>query len=302
MQQFAHRTTVAVLAPLLVAAACATDAVALPTGPVVQVGRAVLDDGTGTHYVTGGVGSPTFVLIHGWGCDHTVFRAQLQGLVERRRVLALDLPGHGRSELPSGPLTAAHFIAAVLAAMDAAEIDAAVLVGHSNGAPVAMAVAREAPERALAVVSLDGEIAPLFSVEQRRSMAAPFHDGDPHTLGRDVLRRMLRADMPPELADDLEARLAATAARTLRESLDAMCDPLLWRDQPVRVPVVFVGTAAPFWTAAWRQRAERVAPDLRWRTVDDAGHLLMLERPDVVDEELERLANELAGQPQRTRD
>ena len=46
------------------------------------------------------------MLVHGWCCDHTYFAPQFEHFVKKgRRVVAVDLRGHGRSDKPHQPYT-----------------------------------------------------------------------------------------------------------------------------------------------------------------------------------------------------
>lgn len=90
---------------------------------------------------------PAVVLIHGAGMDHTVWSLQSRYLAHHgRSVLAVDLPGHGRSGgAPLGTIAAmADWVAALLDAAGAAK---AVLAGHSMGALVALDAAARHPDR-----------------------------------------------------------------------------------------------------------------------------------------------------------
>src|SRR5256885_9237029 len=82
---------------------------------------------------------PTVVFLHGAGMDHTVWALQTRWFAHHgRNVLALDLPGHGRSAGP--PLrTIAEMAELVAAAATAAGAERLALVGHSMGALVALA-------------------------------------------------------------------------------------------------------------------------------------------------------------------
>jgi pimeloyl-ACP methyl ester carboxylesterase len=73
------------------------------------------------------------VFVHGTGMDHTVWVLPARFFARHQyNVLATDLPGHGRSEGPP-PDTIEHMSDEVVAAMDAAKIEKAALVGHSMG-------------------------------------------------------------------------------------------------------------------------------------------------------------------------
>ena len=90
---------------------------------------------------------PTVVFIHGVLGDHSVWAWQSRYLATHGwNVLAVDLPGHGRSggEAPASVEQAADFIAALL---DAAGVQKAALVGHSWGSLIALETAARLTER-----------------------------------------------------------------------------------------------------------------------------------------------------------
>lgn len=92
-------------------------------------------------------GRPTVVLTHGVLNAHKVWLRQARELAALGwNVLAPDLPGHGQSrgEPPATVEAAAGFL---LALLDAAGVDRAVLVGHSFGSLASLEAAARAPER-----------------------------------------------------------------------------------------------------------------------------------------------------------
>jgi len=92
-------------------------------------------------------GQPVVVFIHGAGMDHTVWALQTRYFAHHgRSVLALDLPGHGRS---SGALlqSIAAMASWIIQVLDEGRVQAAALVGHSMGALIALEVAAAAPTR-----------------------------------------------------------------------------------------------------------------------------------------------------------
>jgi pimeloyl-ACP methyl ester carboxylesterase len=99
-------------------------------------------------------GNDAIVFIHGAQNDHSVWTAQARSLAHQgHHVLAVDLPGHGRSAGPA--LAAVEDMAAwLLDLLDAAGIGRAVLAGHSMGSLIALEAASRAPGRvrALALV------------------------------------------------------------------------------------------------------------------------------------------------------
>lgn len=104
-------------------------------------------DGLRAHAATGGVTpdgtGPAMVLIHGAGMDSTVWQQQTRFLAHRGlQAIAVDLPGHGRSEGPPRK-TVADMAAWVHRFMDAAGVAPAHIAGHSMGSFIALELARQ---------------------------------------------------------------------------------------------------------------------------------------------------------------
>lgn len=90
---------------------------------------------------------PTIVFIHGAQNDHSVWGLQSRWFAHHGYgVLAVDLPGHGRS---AGPALASVEQMAdwLLALLDAAGVERALLAGHSMGSLVALEASHRAPGR-----------------------------------------------------------------------------------------------------------------------------------------------------------
>ena len=103
---------------------------------------------------------PAVVFIHGAEHDHCVWVLQSRYLAHHGRgVLAVDLPGHGRSQGP--PLESVETMADwVVAVLDAAGLKQAALVGHSMGSLIAIECAARYPER-ISRIALIGTAFPM---------------------------------------------------------------------------------------------------------------------------------------------
>ena len=103
---------------------------------------------------------PTLVFIHGAEHDHCVWVLQTRYLAHHGfGVLALDLPGHGRSD--GAPLDSVEKIADwIIAVLDAAGVSKATLIGHSMGSLVAIECAARHPHR-IAKIALVGTAFPM---------------------------------------------------------------------------------------------------------------------------------------------
>jgi pimeloyl-ACP methyl ester carboxylesterase len=112
-------------------------------------------DGHKVYAATGGrpfdAARPVVVFLHGAGCDHTVWQLPSRWFAwHGHSVLAVDLPGHGRSE--GAPLATIPDLARwVVHLLDAAGARTATLIGHSMGGAVALEAAAAMGERAAGI-------------------------------------------------------------------------------------------------------------------------------------------------------
>lgn len=90
---------------------------------------------------------PTAIFIHGAQNDHSVWALQTRYFAHHGfNVLAVDLPGHGRSK--GKALASVEAMAGwVLAVMDAVGVDKALMIGHSMGSLIALEASHMAPAR-----------------------------------------------------------------------------------------------------------------------------------------------------------
>src|SRR6185369_10589874 len=92
------------------------------------------------HYEDYGSGPEALIFIHGWACDLTFWRGQEPVYTNpNRRALLIDLPGHGLSDKPHRAYPIEFFARAIEAVMRDAQVERAVLIGHSLGGPIAYA-------------------------------------------------------------------------------------------------------------------------------------------------------------------
>lgn len=123
------------------------------------VAEQVQVDGRSVYYrrSVGGSGVPV-VHIHGFAISGSYLMPTARLLAGRWVNVVPDLPGYGRSERRDQVLDVPALAGALLAILDALNIERAVLVGNSMGCPIGLEVAHEAPERVhrLVLVSPQG--------------------------------------------------------------------------------------------------------------------------------------------------
>ena len=114
------------------------------------------------HVVIEGSG-PDVVMIHGVTDNSAVWAGIQRELAGVARTHAIDLPGHGLSDIPLSPLSVAAMADAVIAYMDMENIRGAVVVGNSLGGGVSLGIAARAKHRVRSVILL-GSIGTHFPI------------------------------------------------------------------------------------------------------------------------------------------
>ncbi len=118
-------------------------------------GYAAAKDGTSIFYTTFGKGRTALVFVHGWTCDHTYWRKQLDQFTGTHQVVALDLAGHGSSGLTRKHYTMERFGGDVAAVVEELNLDRVVLIGHSMGGPAIVEAAKQIPDQVVGLVGVD---------------------------------------------------------------------------------------------------------------------------------------------------
>ena len=106
-----------------------------------------------------GTGDP-IVALPGLGGTKVSFLPTVAALADEFRVIAVDLPGFGDSDKPIGaPYDARYFARAVVALLDALDLDRVHLVGNSMGGRVALEIGLRYPDRVQRLVLLSSALA-----------------------------------------------------------------------------------------------------------------------------------------------
>jgi pimeloyl-ACP methyl ester carboxylesterase len=229
---------------------------------------------------------PTVVFVHGAGLDHSWFGLQSRYFgYHGRNVLAVDLPGHGRSEGP--PLRSiqemADWVAAVLKTL---KIPKASVVGHSMGSLIALDFAARHPAQceriAFIAVGYPMKVAEAFLEAARNNDYAAF---DMHTIWGHAAQVALGGNPNPGMwmYGDTLARLGRLAPGVLYDDLKASNDYGAGVESAAKVkcPALFIlgrrDVMTPPRTAKLLQ--EKIA-GAKSVDITPSGHSLMAEAPD----------------------
>jgi non-heme chloroperoxidase len=249
-----------------------------------------------------GPDAPTVVLPHCWGCSHEIWIPVARRLRERgHRTVLYDQRGHGASTRGTAPLavdTLAHDLQAVLQATDVRDV---VLAGHSMGGMTIMSLATHRPEvfkeRAKATVLVATAATSVGDRSLRGAQLAGAMVASPLVTramrarnGHLFVRGVFGAD-PERSHMDLTRELFAGCHGTVRGnflvSLATM--NLLEGIATMDVPTtVMVGSRDTLTLPKKADEIVSTVPGARLVTLKDRGHMLPLEDPDAVTDEIVR--------------
>lgn len=234
------------------------------------------------HYVTAGQGNRTIVLVHGWSCHLGFWREQIPALVDKARLILVDLPGHGQSDKPQTAYTMDFFAAAVLAVLRDAKVDQAVFIGHSMGGAVIARVHHHAPEKVAALVSVDGLLCRLSgSPEEGRALVDRFASSLYREHAQGFISTLFPVPGTEALRDRVTAEMLVTPQHVMLGGMLAMVSPDQpdWILQKVNAPVLVINARTPWWNNGYEQYVRSLSPQSDYTIMDGVGHFLMLEQP-----------------------
>jgi pimeloyl-ACP methyl ester carboxylesterase len=268
--------------------------------------RAMTIEGRRVHFaaIGSGDGAP-ILLIHGLGGRWQNWLENIPRLAAQRRVVAVDLPGFGHSQLPLEPISITGYARVLDRACDLLELDAAIVVGNSLGGAVATELALRHPARVRRLVLVapaglePGQLSPqgaklaLAAVGRLRT-ALP--NGLSGTLARPRARHLALATLlrhPTLIASDTlfeltdggraqgsKAALAALTAHDNHAELDSISEQTL---------IIHGRNDMLIRCEDSEQLASRL-PTAELVIFEDTGHMPMLERPVPFNDELLRFA------------
>jgi pimeloyl-ACP methyl ester carboxylesterase len=247
-------------------------------------------DGRKVYAATGGrafdPAKPAVLFVHGAGMDHTVWQLPARWFAwHGHSVLAVDLPGHGRSEGPVAGSVAerGQWLGRV---MDAAGIERAVLVGHSMGGAIALETAAALPQRVSGIALLGTAAAmPVNADLLNAAREAPERAYRMMTAWSHGVAAKMGGHPVPGLwmTGGSLALFARNAPGVLHAGLAACA---AWTSGPeaagrVRCPALVILAANDIMTPP-RNGAElaRLIAGSRTVTLPDCGHMLVAEQPD----------------------
>lgn len=254
-------------------------------------------------YEAGGGPATPLVLIHGLGDEADSWRHVLPHLARKRRVIALDLPGFGRSDKPRRAYTTAFFARTLVELLAELGIERAMLAGSSMGAMVAQRLALARPDLVERLVLIDGAL-PIVPIRPqgmllrfltpglgeltynslRRSQDQAYESLRPYYFDLDGLsdedRDFLRRRVWARVWNDGQRDAFLSALRWLAIDSTSRVDSWRARLATMTTPTLLVwGDSDQIQPAALGEAMADLLPAARLTLLAGCGHLPQQERP-----------------------
>lgn len=225
-------------------------------------------------------GSP-LLLLEGMGGDIPGWRRNIPTLADRRRVIAYDFRGNGRSDKPDRPMTVQTLVDDTVALLDELGARRAHVYGQSLGGMVAQELALAHPDRVRSLV-----LACTHAGERGAAKLGPEANVPKERPHEALYSRRFVRDHPQHVAEDLAVgRRNPQPRHAGRRQWEAVRDWDAWdRIAAIRCPtLVLHGTDDRVISVEnARMLAERI-PGAELRLLEGAGHVYHSERPEEAD-------------------
>lgn len=218
----------------------------------------------------------TVVLLHGAGGTHLHWPSEIRRLAGYR-ILAPDLPGHGKSE-GRGEQSIRAYARTVLVWLDALQIHRAAFIGHSMGGAIALQLGLENPDRVtgLGLVSTGARLPVAPQLLESTSQATTF--GSAIAL----IRKWAYSSETPERLVELASNQMALTRPSVLHSDFLACDNFDLTDRLSEImqpSLVVCGSQDKMTPVRLAQFLASGLPHASLEILPEAGHMLIIEQP-----------------------
>lgn len=250
------------------------------------------------HYELNGEGAP-IVFFHGWGVDKRIWRQQTKYFAENYQVLAVDLPGHGKSTWEK--VTLKEMCEDLHILMDTHKIRDSIIVGSSLGGLFSLKMYELNPHAFKKIVFVGSM--PKFSksidfphgldIEKMKKLGSQLDSDYPNIVNvffRSLFTKQERMSRRYKWMQRFRQDIEMPMKPALVQYLDMLEQEDL-RDilKAVHLPVQFInGTGDEICTRAAVEDLKLMLPNAQFDDFEECGHFPFLSKPYEFNEILEK--------------
>lgn len=271
-----------------------------------------LEDGQKVAYMDKGEGEP-IILIHGLGSYIPAWKQTIPALMENYRVIALDLPGFGKSSKEGNRYSIPFFAKIVAELQDSLGVEKATWAGHSMGSQIALRAAIDYPDKISRLVLLAPAGFETFTAQEEKMMENFVTPKSIKATPDSLIHQTFKAtfhDFPKEAQFMIEDKVAIRSAekfdgyaRAYAGSVQAMLDsPVFEKLSGIKHPSLIIfgkqdmlipnrqfhGDLTPQKVA---ESGHEQLPNSKLKMIGQAGHFVHFERPEMVNKEILNFLN-----------
>jgi len=224
-------------------------------------------------------GKPPLVFVHGWSCDRSYWKGQLESFSKHFEVIAIDLAGHGESGVGRKSWTIEAFGSDVAAVVRQLNLDRVILIGHSMGGDVIAEAARQLKGKVIGLVMLDTykKLGSGRSPEQVDAFVSTFRNDFKDSV-RNLVKSMFRPDSDSTLVNWVASDMSSAPPAIAIDALDhafSYSRQMPHTLEELKLPVIAINSDnAPTDIASMEHYGVKVM------IMQHVGHFVMMEDPE----------------------
>ena len=230
-------------------------------------------------YEVHGNGATSLVFIHGWSCDRSYWKGQIEPFSKDFKVVAIDLAGHGESGLGRKAWTMEAFGTDVATVVKKLDLQRVILIGHSMGGAVTAEATRH----------LSGRVAGLVFVDQYKNLGTGLTQQEVEALAtrlrtsfadstKAFVRRMFVSTSDSSLIEMVAADMSSAPPAIALEAFSATLNysrRITQTLNELKLPVIVINdTRRPTDIASMERYGVQVI------IMPGVGHFMMMENPE----------------------
>jgi pimeloyl-ACP methyl ester carboxylesterase len=265
----------------------------------------ILFKGSSVFYRVYGVQKPVVVLIHGFAETGDVWHHQIKYLQKKISVIVPDLPGYGKSEeltIETEKTTIADYAECVFAILQKENIERCVILGHSMGGYITLAIAEKHPE----ILSSFGFVHSTAFADSDEKKQARLRGTEMiekyggYTFLKNTTPNLFAQKFKDEHAADIE-KLVVQGKNFSKKSLQQSYYAMMNRPERknilknAKIPVLFIAGKHDNAVSLNDILKQVHLPEISYiHILNNDGHMGMWEAAHIVNERLEGFVNETA--------
>ncbi|MDZ7806630.1 MAG: alpha/beta hydrolase [Gracilimonas sp.] len=252
-------------------------------------------------YIDEGSGEKTILLVHGLASNAGFWRYNIEALSENHRVIAVDLPGYGKSDKGDYEYGMVYYAEQIASFIDRMSLDQVVYVGHSMGGQIGITLAINHPEAIDQLILAapagiekfdagEGEwlanalnmegITKATEPQVRANLSINFYKWNPEFEWMVEERvRMAKTDEMKEFSYTVIQSIKAMIDEPTAGMLGRISQPttIIYGEYDGLIPNRYLNPGFPH---AVFEKGDELIPRSSLTEIDDAGHMLMIEKPE----------------------